>query len=131
MHEASWSPGVPASAQRIDGHKLQWPTAQDSGVVDEPGQRSVADFGARRCQLLGIGDVKTDRCQTADTHPLGVLIATTPASTEKPPSRRCSAIASPMPLDAPVTMTSPRSFVVMVRVQRGVRVRRPRLVIYL
>jgi hypothetical protein len=36
-----------------------------------------------------------------------------------------------MPLDAPVTMTSPRSFVVMVRVQRGVRVRRPRLVIYL
>src|SRR5258708_14349159 len=39
MYEASWSLGVPVSAQRIDGHKLQWPTTQDSGVVDEPGQR--------------------------------------------------------------------------------------------
>jgi hypothetical protein len=63
-------------AQIIDGHKLQWPTTQDSGVVDEPGQRSVTDSGARRRQLLGIGDVKTDRCQTAGAQPLGVLIAT-------------------------------------------------------
>jgi hypothetical protein len=63
-------------AQIIDGHKLQWPTTQDSRVVDEPGQRSIADFGARRRQLLGNGAVKTDRCQTAGAQPLGVLIAT-------------------------------------------------------
>jgi hypothetical protein len=62
-------------AQIVEVHKLQWPTTQDSGVVDQSCQRSVADFGARRRQLLGIGHVKTDRCQTAGAQPLGVLIA--------------------------------------------------------
>jgi acetyl esterase len=53
------------------------------------------------------------------------------ALNDAPPWRRCSAIASPMPLDAPVTMPSPCFFVVMVRVQQDARVRRPGLGSYL
>jgi hypothetical protein len=49
MHEASRSPGVPVSAQRIDGHKLQWSTTQDFCVVDEPGQHREAALAQMQC----------------------------------------------------------------------------------
>jgi hypothetical protein len=61
-------------AQIADRHEIQWAAANDSSIIDDPGQRTVADLGARGGQLRGHGHVELKRRQAAAAKPFGVFL---------------------------------------------------------
>ena len=81
----------------------------------------------------GVGHVELDGAQPAAREPLGVLVACAPPPpASKPSSRRWSAVASPMPVEAPVTRTVPEAMrgrpyslaSIAVEVDEAIRTRR-------
>ena len=84
----------------------------DARVVDEAGERLAGEALAERRDLRGVRHVDLDRHdrpgRRVRTSSSPSASRRTPASTSKPPAASRSAVALPMPVDAPVTTTVPR-----------------------